>query len=147
MVVEYLRDVYGPAEDALLRREAGGGALGRALAERERRLAAHGEAVRWSRLDATPWDAGWEIAAEVYLDGLPLEDVEIELYAEAAFAGGAPVRIPMLDAGPLPGTTNGRLFRASVPSSRPPSDYTPRLVPARRDAAVPLELPWISWAR
>ena len=39
----------------------------------------------------------------------------------------------------LAGSIGGYLYTGQVPSNRPPSDYTPRIVPAFRDVAVPLE--------
>ena len=36
-------------------------------------------------------------------------------------------------------------YSASVPTSRPAADYTPRLVPQHAGALVPLEAPFILW--
>ena len=51
----------------------------------------------------------------------------------------------MSTTGALAGTTHGHLFRARVPADRPPTDYTPRLIPASPFASVPLELPLVTW--
>jgi glycogen phosphorylase len=47
----------------------------------------------------------------------------------------------------LVGSANGYLYTAQVPADRPASDYTPRLVPYRAGARVPLEAPQILWQR
>jgi hypothetical protein len=39
------------------------------------------------------------------------------------------------------------VFAAEVANDRPPGAYTPRVVPFRAGARVPLELPLIAWQR
>jgi glycogen phosphorylase len=45
----------------------------------------------------------------------------------------------------LAGATSAFIYSASVPTSRPIADYTPRLVPQHVGAFVPLEAPFILW--
>jgi len=40
---------------------------------------------------------------------------------------------------------NAFTYSASLPTSRPVADYTPRLVPQHVGALVPLEAPFILW--
>lgn len=79
----------------------------------------------------------------MYLDGLDPEAVRVELYAD----GVAPERIRMERVRQLVGATHGYAYRASVPASRPASDYTARLIPCRDGVAIPLEAAQILWQR
>jgi starch phosphorylase len=47
----------------------------------------------------------------------------------------------------LVGAANGYVYRAEVPSARPATDYTVRLIPHRDGVAVPLEDAHILWQR
>jgi len=42
---------------------------------------------------------------------------------------------------------DGDLYTASVPATRPLTDYTVRVIPHFDDIAVPLEAGWILWQR
>jgi starch phosphorylase len=46
---------------------------------------------------------------------------------------------------PLAGAPGGFAFTAAVPSTRPASDYTARIIPRHDGAANPLEAPRILW--
>ena len=45
----------------------------------------------------------------------------------------------------LSGAAGGYLYVGDVPAGRPPGDYTPRVVPAHREAIIPLEARFIRW--
>jgi starch phosphorylase len=49
--------------------------------------------------------------------------------------------------GRVEGSANGFVFAASVPATRPSSDWTPRVLPDHPGAVVPLEASQILWAR
>jgi starch phosphorylase len=57
--------------------------------------------------------------------------------------GGDPVRQSM-SREPL-GLGSACIYVGEVPDTRPPSHYTPRVVPHHALARVPLEAPWILW--
>jgi len=82
---------------------------------------------------------------QVYLAGLDPNTVLVELYAEG-MDGGMPVRQEMTRGQQLIGA-NGYIYRAQVPSARPVTEYTPRVIPFHPDVAVPLESPLILWQR
>jgi starch phosphorylase len=48
---------------------------------------------------------------------------------------------------PLPGKVGGHVYRATVSSVRPATDYTARIVPHFDGLAVPLEAGWILWQK
>jgi starch phosphorylase len=145
MLREYVTGYYHPAETEVARRLADSGAVARDLDSWARRLTACWAGIRFGALDARPDDAGWRISVEVFLGEATAADLAVELYAEPGPPTGEPARIPMISAGPLPGTSHGFLYRATVPGGRPASDWTPRIVPASRVAAVPAELALITW--
>ncbi len=55
--------------------------------------------------------------------------------------------MPMAPVEAIPGEPNAAVYRLTVETGRPASDFTPRVVPQHPDACVPLELPLIAWLR
>jgi hypothetical protein len=51
----------------------------------------------------------------------------------------------MLRSDKLPDPQGGYLFYAQVAATRPPSDFTPRVIPYFFAIAVRLEMPFILW--
>jgi starch phosphorylase len=145
MVAAYADRYYALAARDVAHRLADGGAAARALEAWAARLTKHWSLLRFGHLETRQGDAGWTISVEVYLDDLEPGDVAVELYADPARHGGDPVRVPMARSTALPGSAHGFLFTAAVPADRPASDYTPRIVPASAEAAVPFELPLVAW--
>jgi starch phosphorylase len=72
--------------------------------------------------------------------------VHVELYADG-IAGGPFVRQEMTRVRRLTGASVGYVYSAAVPSSRPPSAYTARVIPYFDGLAVPLEAAQIRWQR
>jgi starch phosphorylase len=83
---------------------------------------------------------------QLFLNDLDPESVMVELYAEGEM-GEAPARQEMKLAGPPAGGPLGETYRASVPATRPATDYTARAVPCCPGVAVPLEVNAILWQR
>jgi starch phosphorylase len=82
--------------------------------------------------------------AQVYLDDLRPDAVQVELYADP-IADEPPVRQAMSRSHALIGALRGYLYSACVPASRPVHHYTPRIVPHHAAVAVPLEAVQILW--
>jgi starch phosphorylase len=100
--------------------------------------------VRFGSLASETQGDHYTIRIQVYLDDLDPEAVNVELYAEGQ-NGADPVRQPMQRGEQLVGSVNAFLYVANVPATRPASDYTPRVVPYKSGASVPLEAPFICW--
>ncbi|HVY41332.1 MAG TPA: alpha-glucan family phosphorylase [Polyangia bacterium] len=147
MMRDYVTGFYHPAEVEVGARLADHGALARALESWTHRMATCWPQIRFGTCDVRPGEDEHLISAEVFLNDVPVDDVAVELFAAPIAPGGDPVRAAMAIAGPLPGTSHGFLFRGTVPSARPVSDWTPRVIPAAKVAAVPSELPLITWLR
>jgi starch phosphorylase len=145
MMREYVTTIYDPAARELARRLADGAAAGRALEAWRRRLLDGWAGIRFGALSIAEERGCRSVSLEVFLGEIPPEDLAVELFADAPDGRSAPERRPMTPSGPLPGTTHGHLFTATVPASRPAAAYTARVVPARADALWPLELPLVAW--
>src|ERR1019366_10365893 len=83
---------------------------------------------------------------EVFLNDLDPNAVRVELYADGIY-GGDPVRVEMKCARPLAEASRRCVYRATVPTTRPATDYTVRAIPQRSGVAVPLESARILWQR
>jgi starch phosphorylase len=147
MLREYVTDFYRPAENDLAARLADGVSPAREIDAWAQRLTSGWSGVRFGSVDVTASDGGWEVSAEVFLNQVAVDDVRVELYADPCAAGGEPACVRMETAGALPGTSHGFLFKARIPTGRPPGDWTARVIPASRVAHVPAELALITWQR
>ena len=83
---------------------------------------------------------------ELFWNDLEPKAVRVELYADGV-NGDRPVREEMKCAGPQPGVSQVCVFRATVPATRPASDYSARAIPQFSGVAVPLECSRILWQR
>jgi glycogen phosphorylase len=83
---------------------------------------------------------------EVSINGLDPQAVLVELYADGIM-GSAPVRQEMKRIRNLASASGGSVYGAAVSASRPPADYTARLIPHYDGVAVPLEVGPILWQR
>ena len=72
--------------------------------------------------------------------------LKVELYADPIDDNGS-MRQEMRCDRHLVGALRGYVYTAQVPTSRPASDYTVRVVPYHPDAVVPLEAAYILWQR
>jgi starch phosphorylase len=70
----------------------------------------------------------------------------VELYADG-IDGSPPTRQEMSCPHPLADESGGYVFRASVPATRPATDFTARLLPQFKDVGIPLEEARIIWQR
>jgi starch phosphorylase len=144
-VREYTERHYLPAAAAYRLRAADQGAEGRRLAAWSQAL---DQAWPGLRLGPVQWlTVGGQHRFQVPLHapGLDPEAVRVELYADGAGSGDAPVRLAM-SRDPQPSGTDA-IYHAAVPADRPPSDYTIRVLPNCTGCAIPLEAASILWQR
>jgi starch phosphorylase len=144
VVREYTEKHYLPAAAAYGARAAQGGQVGSELLAWQRKLARHWSGVRFGSMAAEQHSDHYVFQVQVYLNQLDPEAVRVELYADAE-NGAEPVRQAMQRGEQLVGSSNAFVYVASVPATRPASDYTPRVVPYKKGASVPLEAPFICW--
>jgi glycogen phosphorylase len=144
-VCEYTEEHYLPAANAYLERAKSRGQLGANLVAQRHELEQKWSGARFADLAFTTQDDQHRLEVTIFLNGLDPNSVRAEIYADGV-QGGPPVHEPMQrlrDAGD-PGAF---VYAGTVAASRPASDFTPRLVPALPNAAVPLEDGHILWQR
>jgi glycogen phosphorylase len=145
-VREYTEQCYVPAAAAYRKRAANKGMLGDRIVDWQRAVAQYWAALRFGALQVETAADQHVFQIPVYLGELDPDGVPVELYANS-LNGGSPLRQVMTRGDPLADATNGYVFRACVPASRPATDHTPRLIPNHPEAAVPLEATQILWQR
>jgi glycogen phosphorylase len=143
-VREYTEQHYLPAAAAYRERAANKGAVGKQVVEWQGVIDHAWGSVRFGDLRVATNADQHVFEVEVSLDELDPNAVRVELYANG-IDGGAPAREEMH--GARPDTSSRYAYRATVPATRPASDYTVRVTPQRPGVAVPLESSRILWQR
>lgn len=136
-VREYTEKYYLPAAASYQARTASQGLLSTQIVDWRHALSQSWPNLRFVSLKAETKVDRHEFEVHLYLNGLDPNRVKVELYAEGPFCQ------PMDRVRSLAGDTF--VYAASVPSSRPASNYTARVVPFHQDACVPLENSLILW--
>jgi glycogen phosphorylase len=143
-VREYTEWHYLPAAAAYRERAADRGKRGAEILAWQRELAQHWPELRFGSVQIATHDNEHSFEVQVYLNGLNADAVEVQLYADSRDGMGGVVQ-PMTRVRDL--EDSGHLYAAKVPALRPAGDYTPRIVPHKDGASVPLEAPQILWQR
>jgi starch phosphorylase len=144
VVREYTEKCYLPGAAAYCQRAANHSQDGVDLLDWQRELARHWSKLRFGSITVDQRGNQHVFRVQVYLDELDPDAVQVELYADGQ-NGEGPVWQVMDRSEPLVGSANGFLYVASIPAVRPANHYTPRVIPCRTRASVPLEVPLILW--
>ncbi len=144
VVRQYTEDHYLSAAVAFRHRAENRGSMGVDLVAWQAELAKHWTALRFGPATVEQQGEQYQFHVQVFLDDIDPDVVGVELYAEAT-KDEDQVSHAMNRGERLAGATNAFIFNASVPTSRPVADYTPRLVPNHSGAFVPLEAHFILW--
>ena len=91
-------------------------------------------------------DKQHKFEVQIYFNKLDPDTVQVELFANGT-NGKPPIVQRMARGSKLEGATNGYHYFASVSSTRPALDYTPRAIPCLPNVSVPLEISRILWQR
>ena len=145
-VREYTENYYLPAAVVWNEHAADRGARAAEIIQWKKSLREHWHALRFGKMTVETAGQEHHFEIQVYLDDLEPDTVQVELYADAV-GDHEPERQAMRRGQPLLGATHGYLYNASVPTARPASDYTPRLLPRHPGASIPLEADLILWQR
>jgi glycogen phosphorylase len=145
-VREYTDQCYLPAATAYQERAANKGTVGRQIVDWKHGLEQKWATLHFGEVKVETRGEQHVFEVQVCLNGLDPQAVRVELYADG-INGGNFVREVMKCTRSLPDASRGCLFRATVPNTRPASDYTPRLIPQHSGVAVPLESGQILWQR
>jgi starch phosphorylase len=144
-VREYIELHYIPAAVDYRQRAANKGAMGVQLVNWQHALEQNWSNLRFGEAKIASEKGKHLFEVQVYLSGIDPNNIRVELYADG-MNGGEPVRQEMIRGRELIGS-NGYIYSAQVPSTRPATDYTARLIPHHPAAGVPLEAAQILWQR
>ncbi|HVU96834.1 MAG TPA: alpha-glucan family phosphorylase [Puia sp.] len=145
-VREYVERYYLPAARAYHERTAGNGTGAVQIVDRLHELEHKWTGIRIEAPAVQSDDRIHHFTAAVFLNGLDPNTVSVELYADGVDGAGA-LREKMLADDPQGMPAQLFIYRASVPASRPASDFTVRVIPGYGDIRVPLESNRILWQR
>ena len=145
-VCEYTEQHYLPAAIACQARVANKSAVGKQIVDWRHSLDQKWSTLHFGEVKVATRDGKHIIEVQVGLHGLDPKAVRVELYADG-IKDSPPVRLEMTCLHPLADESGDYVYSATVPSARPPTDYTARVVPRCDGVAVPLEAPRILWQR
>lgn len=143
-VREYTEEHYLPAAAAFQARSADNGRTAEELLRWAGEVERHWPSIRFGALNVAREADEFLFTVQVYLDDLDPGAVSVELYADGS---DAPFRKEMDRGERLVGAMNGYLYSTRAPAARPAEDYTPRVIPRKPGAEVPLESNRILWQR
>ena len=146
-VKEYTELHYLPAAGNYRARAAAKGALAAELAAWRALLGREWTSIKFGAVKTVPGADTHAFEAEVFLGAVPPAAVEVELYAEPVIPGGAPYRRAMQKMKGPGGAPGWHYYQAEAPAELAPGDYTARVVPRFKGAAVPLEAAQLLWQR
>jgi starch phosphorylase len=127
-------------------RIANEGAIGKQVVDWRHALDRNWSSLRFGDLQVETNADHHVFEVEISLNDLDPNAVRVELYADGINGGDAGLQ-EMKCAQPLPDASRPRIYRATIRTTRPARDYTPRVIPQRSGVAVPLECERILWQR
>ena len=145
-VREYSEQHYLPAAAAYRTRAANNGAAGREAIDWRKAMDRKWGSLHFGELRVETNSDHHVFEVEISWNDLDPKAVRVELYADGV-NGGDPQREEMSCVRPLPDSSRGCVYRATVPATRPATDYTARVIPSHSGIAIPLESARILWQR
>lgn len=146
MLHEYVTKAYLPAAQALRERLANGAEGAKRIAQWERRVRRAWESLHIGTMAVASTDDSLTFSVPVYLGEMASDDVRVEIYADPS-EGDIPQIIELARGEQIAGAVNGYVYTGRVPSTRPPDDFTVRIVPHHVGVRVPTELALILWQK
>ncbi|HXY55458.1 MAG TPA: alpha-glucan family phosphorylase [Nitrospirota bacterium] len=143
-VQEYTEQYYIPAAAAYRGRAVEKGAKGSELVKWDRSLKENWANLHFGEVTVDTRGEHHVFTIQIYFNSISAEAVRVELFANG-LNGSEPVRKELKRGRRLVGAENGYLYSGTVPGTRPPVDYTARIIPFRAGVAVPLETTLILW--
>lgn len=146
MLRRYVETLYLPATRNYRKRTAKGESLVKHLLAWQAALEQHWPSIRFGEVRITREGGLWRFLVPVHLGGLSPADVQVELYADPE-EGQDRVCRPLVREETASTAPGWHVYQGNIRSERPADHFTPRVVPAHPEAAVPLEARHITWAR
>ena len=110
----------------------------------DERLRQHWHEVHWGGLFVSEEKGGWTFEVQLYLGEVSPDSIQVQLYADPVEID-APVCEIMQRHTSIPGALNGYIYRYSMSTARPYTDFIPRIVAYHSDAHTPVENNLILW--
>jgi starch phosphorylase len=145
-VREYTEHYYIPAAISYHERAAEQGKAGVQIANWQHNLHTNWNNFRFGEVKVETTGEWHLFEAQVYLNGIDPDTVDVELYAEE-LDGESPVRLKMCRERQMLGAENGYIYKGRIPATRPSGDFTARIVPYYLGVAIPLEGTYVLWQR
>jgi starch phosphorylase len=145
-VREYTERYYLPAAGRYRMRVADKAGNARQIVDWKRRLDRQWNTLRFGEVKIESTAQGHAFEVHVALAGLEPDCVRVELYADGS-GDADTVQYALTRTGQLQGVSGVYVYGATVPATRPASDYTPRLLPCFEGVEIPLEAAHILWQR
>ena len=146
MVREYVEKYYLPLAENYSARIDQDNSAASELTSWQHNIDYFWSSIHFGEANITSTEEHHNYSIPVYLGDLTPQQIRVELFAEA-LNGSEPVCLLMNQDHELCGTSNGFVYSAQAPNSRPPDDYTVRIIPDHPGALVPLESCHILWHR
>jgi glycogen phosphorylase len=142
-VREYTEKYYLAAAENYSLRVADKGSLSSRISQWEQNLKQNWNAIHFGEIKVTTNDDHHRFEVPVNLNDITPKDVKVELFIEGnngnAFSKYEMNCIQKSD------DAKTYLYERVVPSERPSNHYTPRVIPAFQNIAIPLEMNQIHW--
>jgi starch phosphorylase len=145
-VREYSEQYYLPAAATYRQRAANKGAVSRQVIDWQHAVDRKWGSMRFGNVRVETNADHHLFEVTLFLNDLDPKAVRVELYADR-IGGGNAAREEMKCSRPQPDASCPCVYHATVPSARPASDYTARVIPQCSGVAVPFEFARILWQR
>ena len=150
MLQEYIDNYYCPAAQDLHARTQNNGAIAKELLQWQQELQKHWHEVHIERPQYQVTDSGFTIGVQVYLGGIALEFIKVQLFAEPITDSNTntPFSAEIIDmeySKPLAGAISVYHYTKEITSGRNMTDYTVRVISAHSHANIPAESSLIRW--
>lgn len=144
MLREYVERLYLPALEKYLDRISRKAKKAAGIFAWQESVKTHWPQVRFGELSVRSEEGYHDFEVVVYPGGLAPDAVAVQLYADPLPGNGPEIHAMIRDQA-APDTANGYSYRVRIPAQRAARDYTPRIIPSRDGAFVPLEAEPILW--
>ncbi len=145
-VRDYTEQLYLPAAQAYHKRSAENGLLARQIVDWKQDVNRHWDAMHFGARRVNTRDGQHHFEIEVYLDGLPKQGIQVELYADAIDEKRAGCYAMQLSQSETElKSITPTIYHAKIPADRPASDFTARVITRLENVSTPLEMPFIRW--
>ena len=139
-VREYTEKFYLPAAQYYHSRIKNNCALSKQIVNWQHNLEKNWNGLRFGELKIETDKNLNLFEVQVYFNNLNREAVKVELYSTT-------MAKEMECHRSIPNVANGYVYRAEIPTTNPPANFTPRIVPYFYEVTIPLESTRILWQK